>query len=73
MEHYPTIGSKESEINLHPGSQTRKLHKAKVTSRHFQRLKISRLSNNFLMVVILKKKKKCFEIHEKSQLNLSYI
>ena len=55
MEHYPKICSKECEINLRPGSQTRKLHKAKVTSEYFQRPKRSRLSNNFLIFVFLKK------------------
>ena len=58
MENYPEIGLKESEMNLRPCSQTRKLHNAKVTSKLFQRFKISRLSNNSLMVVFLKKKKK---------------
>ena len=55
MENYPKMCSKESEINLRPGSQTRKLHKGKVTSEHFQCLKRSRLSNNFLIFVFLKK------------------
>ena len=62
MENYPEIGLKESEINLPPCSQTRKLQNAKVTSKLFQRFKISRLSNNSLMVVFLKKKICCENI-----------
>ena len=56
MEHYPNTGSKESEINLRPCIQTGKLIKAEVTSECFQSLKASRLSNNFFMVVFLRKR-----------------